>query len=157
MKVELLEAVNPIIRRVLELSEEPGAAKNLEAVQQEIGPMLDNVKAFDLRRPLTRSADGVAPSAEFALICWIDEILTWWKPEWENVILEISRCKTRDRGPHLFWEQAERAVVFAGSTPAARDLLEVFALCVELGFVGVRPDISVRQQWLRHAWKSDWR
>jgi type VI secretion system protein ImpK len=76
----------------------------------------------------------------YALACWLDEVflnedfktLTWttvWGRAWNEKKLETSLYGTNDRA-YLFWGQAELAEA------VGPDALEVFYLCVMLGFRG---------------------
>ena len=69
----------------------------------------------------------------YALVCWLDEIFILdspWQDQWSERSLEVDLYGCRDRA-WKFWEQAERA-----SARRSTDALEVFYLCVMLGFRG---------------------
>jgi type VI secretion system protein ImpK len=68
----------------------------------------------------------------FVLACWADEIMidSPWEVEWKEKKLETALYGTADRA-FKFWEQARKAETRQGS-----DALEVFFLCVMLGFRG---------------------
>jgi type VI secretion system protein ImpK len=69
----------------------------------------------------------------YPLVCWLDEIFILnspWKTEWTESTLEMALYDSRDRA-FQFWEQARLAESRAGG-----DALEVFFLCVMLGFRG---------------------
>lgn len=71
----------------------------------------------------------------YALVCWLDEIFTTnelSKQDWTDRKLEASLYGTNDRA-WKFWEQARLAQVLPGTSE-----LEVFYLCVNLGFRGDR-------------------
>lgn len=80
----------------------------------------------------------VRPSDQFlgiryALVCWLDEIFILdspWKDQWSEKSLEMNLYKSRERA-WKFWEQAD----WAGARPTT-DALEVYFLCVMLGFRG---------------------
>ena len=73
--------------------------------------------------------------AKYALVAWIDEMLIdspwdgqgWWK---ENS-LEVETFRTRDRATQFFANAKE------ASTLTRRDALEVYYVCVMLGFRGL--------------------
>ncbi len=73
--------------------------------------------------------------AKYALTAWVDEVMidaTWNGSEWwKNNVLEFEYFKTRDRAI-AFFKEAEKA-----SALTRRDSLEVFYLCVVLGFRGL--------------------
>src|ERR1700694_3217684 len=69
----------------------------------------------------------------YALVCWLDEIFILdspWKDQWNQHSLEVDLYNSRERA-WRFWDQADRA-----SAPPSTDALEVFFLCVMLGFRG---------------------
>jgi type VI secretion system protein ImpK len=69
----------------------------------------------------------------YALVCWLDEIFILdspWKDKWSEHSLEVDIYKSRERA-WKFWEQAD----WASARPAT-DGIEVFYLCVMLGFRG---------------------
>jgi type VI secretion system protein ImpK len=81
----------------------------------------------------SRGASNTFLGIRYALVCWLDEIFILdspWKSEWTENSLEVNLYGTRDRS-EKFWEQARRAEARPGS-----DALEVFFLCVMLGFRG---------------------
>ena len=78
--------------------------------------------------------------AKYALVAWIDDVLieapwegrSWWK---ENA-LEVELFNTRDRAT-MFYAKAKDA-----ASMTRRDALEVFYVCVVLGFRGLYRDQS---------------
>jgi type VI secretion system protein ImpK len=72
--------------------------------------------------------------AKYALVSWIDDLLisTPWSGRdwWESNSLEFAMFKTRDRATKFFVRGKEAADM------TRRDALEVFYLCVILGFRG---------------------
>ena len=70
-----------------------------------------------------------------ALVSWIDDVLIeapWpGRDWWENNSLEFAHFNTRDRATHFF-KKAKDA-----SQMTRRDALEVFYVCVVLGFRGL--------------------
>src|SRR5262249_62306200 len=69
----------------------------------------------------------------YALVCWLDEIFILdspWASEWNERKLEEGLYGTNDRA-WKFWEQARKAEARPGT-----DALEVYYLCVVLGFRG---------------------
>jgi type VI secretion system protein ImpK len=80
-----------------------------------------------------QSADGFL-GIRYALVCWLDEIFILldspWSRRWNEQKLETQLYGTNFRA-EWFPEQAERAESRRGS-----DALEVFFLCVMLGFRG---------------------
>ncbi|HYT92596.1 MAG TPA: DotU family type IV/VI secretion system protein [Gemmataceae bacterium] len=89
--------------------------------------------------PQGQSAARAGPDAflgiRYALVCWLDDLFILdspWREEWTENTLELALYGTRNRAER-FWEQARRAEARAES-----DALEVFFLCVMLGFRGSR-------------------
>ncbi len=73
----------------------------------------------------------------YALACWLDELFidhSPWGNEWRDRALEVERFKSAEAA-YRFWEQAQRAEAQPGS-----DALEVYYLCVLLGFRGENRD-----------------
>jgi type VI secretion system protein ImpK len=74
-----------------------------------------------------------AAEVRYALVCWLDELFvdeTQWGARWNERKLEVAAFGTNDRA-WRFWEQARQA-----ATRNDADALEVFYLCVQLGFRG---------------------
>lgn len=69
----------------------------------------------------------------YGLACWVDELFitgTPWRDQWNERKLEVELFGTNDRA-WKFWDQARLAEQMPGD-----DALEVFFLCVQLGFRG---------------------
>ena len=81
----------------------------------------------------------------YALTCWLDELFildSAWSSAWNERKLEVAFYGTNDRA-WKFWEQARIAEGRAGN-----DALEVFFLCVILGFRGeLREEPERLQAW----------
>ena len=73
--------------------------------------------------------------AKYALTSWIDDVLIEapWEGRdwWENNSLEFAYFKTRDRATEFFIKSKQAAEL------SRRDFLEVFYVCVVLGFRGM--------------------
>lgn len=93
-----------------------------------------------------RSSINYFLGVRYALACWLDEIFILdspWESRWNERKLEAALYGTNDRA-WKFWEQAS----LAESRPGT-DALEVFFLCVMLGFRGeLRDDPARLQQWV---------
>jgi len=147
MDHDFLHAVNAVIRRVLSAARSPG---DKSSVKSELNRLLDNVEAAEVRRGGAPRPEG---PAAYALTCWADEILVLCLPGWSEMILEMDRYQQRLRAVR-FWEKAQQALREAMKAPAQpepRDVLEVYVLCVELGFVGNRAERDRVEGWLRGA------
>src|SRR5205823_4923639 len=81
-----------------------------------------------------RYADlGAELEIRYALVCWLDELFVVdspWGAAWNEHKLEVAMFGTNDRA-WKFWEKARKA---AGRSEV--DVLEVYYLCVMLGFRG---------------------
>jgi type IV/VI secretion system ImpK/VasF family protein len=90
------------------------------------------------------AADEMA-EARYALACWLDEVFiasSSWGPQWNERKLEVRLFGTNDRGEE-FWRRAKDALA-----QAEIDLLEVYLLCVMLGFRGrLRDEPSQLLDW----------
>lgn len=133
MTPKFAKAVDPVFIRVLGL---------LERIARGENPSPQNERAR-IRDDLLH-AEAVAGKGEewqlakYALVCWIDEVLidapwegrTWWP----NNILEFEAFHS-SVAFERFYHQAGKA-----STLDGKDALEVFYLCVVLGFRGFYRD-----------------
>ena len=102
---------------------ESNPSKQLEQVDHNAS------EVFNDRRRMTKNFLGI----RYALVCWLDEIFTdnqSTKQLWNEHKLEANLYGTNDRA-WKFWEQAELAQSFEDTSA-----LEVFYLCVNLGFRG---------------------
>jgi type VI secretion system protein ImpK len=104
------------------------------------GDSRDDGAAESLRR------GGQFLGIRYALVCWLDEIFTLdphWQAEWNERKLEVALYATNDRA-WKFWEQARQAE----ARPEV-DALEVFFLCVMLGFAGeLREEPERLESWV---------
>jgi type VI secretion system protein ImpK len=88
------------------------------------------------------------PDYLYALVCWLDEIFiddSPWGKRWQNQLLEWALYRSRDAA-HKFWDLARRA-----EARSVKDELEVFYLCVMLGFRGDLREDSARLRAWRNA------
>lgn len=84
----------------------------------------------------------------YALACWLDEIFildSVWEDMWNERKIEEALYSTNDRA-WLFWEQAQLAETRPGT-----DSIEVYYLCVMLGFRGEMRDSPDRLK----AWSDN--
>lgn len=82
---------------------------------------------------ISGAAADVFLGVRYALVCWLDELFVLdspWQEQWNEFKLEMSLYRTNDRA-WRFWEQARLAEMRPDT-----DALEVFYLCVMLGFQG---------------------
>jgi type VI secretion system protein ImpK len=129
----------------------PAFSKAVDPVFEYVLALLDRIDGGDEPDPhqtqvflhtvlLNRAEQELRASAEWrlakqALVCWIDELLirAHWKGRdwWINNPLEYLLFQTGDRAI-LFYTHAKQAV-----STAQLDALEVYYLCVILGFRGI--------------------
>jgi type VI secretion system protein ImpK len=130
MTPEFAKAVDPVFLYVLNLLERISQGESVSAEDQrsEILKGLDRADA-----QLGHRDDWQL--AKYALVSWIDEVLIeapWEERQWvKEHTLEWSEFKSQDCA-ELFYVRAREA-----GTLKQRDALEVFYLCVVLGFRGL--------------------
>jgi type VI secretion system protein ImpK len=130
MQDEIAEFVHTVIRNGLALKNRLARGEALSLGTEQAG----------LERLLSRESEarryadlGTEMEIRYALVCWLDEIFVLdpvCGPEWNEQKLEAMMFGTNDRA-WKFWEKARRAGARSDS-----DVLEVYYLCVMLGFRG---------------------
>jgi type VI secretion system protein ImpK len=133
MTPKFASAIDPVFLHVLGLLDRiaRGDSRNVQEERASIRSLLDQ-------------AGGKLGSgqqwelAQYALACWIDEVLLeapWdGRDWWNNNVLEVELFKMREAAERFFFEAKEAA------TLPQRDALEVFYVCVILGFRGLYRD-----------------
>ncbi len=105
-----------------------------------VGSGGSSIQGFD-----RRGKDGFL-GPRYALACWLDELFILhspWQRSWAERSLETALYGSRDRA-FRFWDQARRSEARTGE-----DALEVFYLCVLLGFRGdYRDDPTKLDAWV---------
>lgn len=133
MSPQFAQSVDPIILHVLNLLDRinEGQPAVPEEERVRIRLLIDQGEAIA----------GATPDwelAKYAIVSWIDEVLTdtpWEGNEWwSNNVLEMELFNTRLCNER-FYEQAQEA-----SALSNRDALEVYYICVVLGFRGFYVD-----------------
>jgi len=163
MRDEIANLVYPVFNYGLQLKErlDRGDSPNLEQEQATLKGLL--MSENESRRWADFGSEGPVGDASvisggregtrrdqflgirYALVCWLDEIFidSPWVVEWNERKLEVTLYGTNDRA-WKFWDQARRAEGRAGG-----DALEVFFLCVMLGFRGdLREDAERLRAWV---------
>jgi type VI secretion system protein ImpK len=129
MTPQFAEAVDPILLAVLELLDRIGRTESL-VPQAERTYIQNRFSEAEAKVGEKRTWN----LAKYALTAWIDDMLIeapWdGRDWWENNSLEFAYFQTRDRATEFF-VKAEQAAELSN-----RDALEVFYLCVVLGFRG---------------------
>ncbi len=111
------------------------------------GPARSMASMSDMN--VRRGSEGFL-GIRYALACWLDETFTRdenaWSNKWSESKMEGTLYGTNDRA-FMFWEQAKKAEGRSGS-----DALEVYFLCVVLGFRGEkRREPAFVQEWLKQT------
>jgi len=126
-------AIDPIFLQVLDLLERlgQGESPSPQDERSRIRAIIDQAEA-------TLGSGPEWESAKYAIVAYIDEVLvdTAWPGQdwWSNNVLEMEYFKTRSRF-EKFWARAREA-----TTLERRDALEVYYICVVLGFRGLYRD-----------------
>ncbi len=127
------QIVDPIFRSILELrrAAEQGEHPPLEAVKADL---LGLFAEADQKAGTARDTAANFALTRYALVYWADDVLinSPWShaDEWRNHILEWEYFR-ENVGGEKFYEKAAEAERLADTDP-----LEVFFLCVALGFQG---------------------
>ncbi len=152
MKQSLGNLVHPIMSRALEVKRKAdlGENPNLESEQTLLrallmteveatrwpdfgGDVSSGFHPLDSPTNVTLKTDQQFLGVRYALVCWLDELFILHsplEPAWNERKLEVALYGTNNRA-WKFWEQARLA-----ETRVSLDALEVFYLCVMLGFRG---------------------
>jgi type VI secretion system protein ImpK len=130
MSPNFAQAVDPVFLYVLALLDR--ISRDVKPKPQEervrIRALIDGAEAH-------LGASNEWQLAKYALVSWIDEVLVdvYWdgREWWSNNVLEMELFNTRECNEQ-FYIKAQQA-----STTPGRDALEVFYVCVILGFRGL--------------------
>jgi len=136
------KVVDPVFLHVLELLERISANECPDPGEERKG----------IRARLDRAQDRLGQTddwqlAKYAIVAWVDEMLTeapWEGAEWwQSQPLEFEVFRTAVAYSR-FYEQAEEA-----SNLVRKDALEVFYICVVLGFRGMYKDPTTAAEAVR--------
>jgi type VI secretion system protein ImpK len=146
MRKEIADLVYPVFTYALRVKEQLARGESLSLSREQAalkGLLKSDSEArrwsdYSGEQSVSTSIAGRGSSSAFlgiryALVCWLDEIFILdspWRKEWNENKLETALYGTNIRNEN-FWEQVKRAEARSGS-----DALEVFFLCVMLGFRG---------------------
>src|SRR5689334_16971706 len=143
MQESIAQLVHPVFGYGLQLKERlaRGEALTFEIEQAALKGML--LSEIEARRWADFGGEGDQAGRgrggqqflgiRYALVCWLDEVFirdSPWSARWNERKLEVALSGTNDR-EGKFWEQAKLTEARSGS-----DAIEVFFLCVMLGFRG---------------------
>jgi type VI secretion system protein ImpK len=146
MQEETANPVFAVIDHALDVKEriERGETPVLSAEQATLKQLLSDESEFKRYTDMTTELD-----IRYALVCWLDELFILspaWGEQWTEQKMEVEMFGTNDRA-WKFWEKARRALTRSDS-----DVLEVYYLCVMLGFRGeLRDDPATLQSWTAAA------
>jgi hypothetical protein len=158
MREEMADQVAPVLTYVFHILEKlRGQSESLDLKQ--VQGVLKGLLSGDVHPPLWADFGGEgrsAPSAtesflgvRYALVCLLDELFVFgspWSEAWNASKLEWALFQTSDRA-WKFWAQAQLADGRLGA-----DALEVFLVCVFLGFRGNLRDQPERlAEWVHSA------
>jgi type VI secretion system protein ImpK len=136
MTPEFAKAVDPVFLHVFGLLDRlgRGVQPSPEEERLRVRGLIDQADAIWGHTP-------DAELAKYAIVAWIDEMLVaeapWQGSEWwKNNSLEWEYFKTQDRSEQ-FYVKAKEA-----SSLRRKDALEVFYVCVVMGFRGLYRDLN---------------
>ena len=130
MSPKFAQAVDPIFLYVLALLDRISGEQSPKPEDEKlrIRTLIDQAEA-------TLGSGGEWELAKYALVSWVDEMLVdalWDGREWwSNNVLEIDLFNTRQCNEQFFLKAQE------ASSRSGRDALEVYYVCVILGFRGL--------------------
>jgi type VI secretion system protein ImpK len=129
--------VGPVFQHVIDLQQRLDEGEN-PPLEPERAKMMEILTEADQKANASELLAHDYELARHALVYWIDEVLinSTWKSamEWRQRILEWELYQERLRADR-FYERAREAEALASTDP-----LEVFYLCVALGFRGRQSD-----------------
>ncbi len=134
MREEIADKVYPTLEYGLKLRERLQRGDRLEMDQEQarLRGLLQTSQAA-MHWPDYGGDGDQFLGMRYALTCWLDEIFilgSRWSAEWNERSLEVALYQMRNRS-FAFWDQARIA-----EARSEMDALEVFYLCVMLGFRG---------------------
>ena len=130
-------ADSPRQATLLRTAYEAAIRAEIEHAQTQVGPLLGNLIAIDHGLDPEAAFDERQLGIRYAIVCWIDDLLsnasTRWQLRWIEMPLEGMFFGAPARAER-FWEQAQL-------TESLRhfEALEVYLLCVDLGFGSTFP------------------
>jgi type VI secretion system protein ImpK len=136
------DLVCPILRQGLLVKEDLRRGKQLSFAQEQ-----QRLKSLFQMTTAVNLPNNTFLGVRYPVACWLDELFILdedspWKREFEENNIEQALFG-RSLGYDLFWDQAKLA---EGQSNA--DALEVFYLCVMLGFRGrLRDDVNQLGNW----------
>ncbi len=144
MQDEVAKLAHPVIAYTLKIKErlDRGEDVSLERSRAELERLLTPTAG-------SRTSFAKEDEVRYALTCWLDEFFILhspWRQRWNETKLEFQLFRSNERATR-FWEKARRALAEGDVA-----LVEVFLLCLALGFRGEVADDPARlTQWTEAA------
>ncbi len=147
MNQETADLVYPIFRRGLQLLARlrRGEKPDMHAEQRELKRLFRSTNGAGAAAATPSGKDFLG--ARYPLACWLDELFILdpdspWRQQWMEETIEWDQFRSTDAAQR-FWEQARLA-----ESQSDAGILEVFYLCVVLGFRGsLRGDPARLSAW----------
>jgi type VI secretion system protein ImpK len=138
MSPKFAQSVDPIFLYVLALLERIGREAKLTAQEERL-----RIRALIDQAEAALGSGGEWEMAKYAIVSWIDEMLVGspWvgRDWWSNNVMEIELYNTRQCNEQFFVKSREAA------NRTGRDALEVYYVCVILGFRGLYHDTATSE------------
>jgi type VI secretion system protein ImpK len=137
MTKTLRNIIQPVIMAALDLKDrvDRGEPVNMENEQARLRALLQS--DIEAKRLVEYGGDGMNYlGARYALVAWIDELFILYTSlgdQWRKRSMEVDVYGGTANRAGRFWEQAEMA---QKGKSASLDAIEVYFLCVMLGFRG---------------------
>jgi type VI secretion system protein ImpK len=142
MTPKFAQAVDPVFLYVLALLERINRMEQPSPDEERV-----RIRALVDKSEAALGVGSEWELAKYALISWVDEMLVdapWdGREQWSNNVMEIDLFGTRQCN-ELFFIKAQEA-----SHQPGRDALEVFYVCVILGFRGLYHESSMGSEMAR--------
>jgi type VI secretion system protein ImpK len=147
MREEFAAPVYAVFRAGLDLKERLEKNPELLDMYKEQSNLKEIVRKVPNFGEDKSHGDEVFLGIRYPLVSWLDEIFildSSWSADWKEATLEVGFFDTRDRA-WKFWDQADLA-----ESRVSIDALEIFFLCVTLGFRGDKHDSPEKvQSWFK--------
>jgi type VI secretion system protein ImpK len=142
MTPKFAQAVDPIFLHVVGLLDRIGRDEKLSPTEERL-----RIRALIDQADAILGASPEWDSAKYALASWIDEMLVdlpWeGRDWWSNNVLEMELFSTRACYEQFFVRAKEASAL------TRRDALEVYYVCIVLGFRGFYRDPAMAQSFIQ--------
>jgi type VI secretion system protein ImpK len=140
MRKETADLVYPIFRQGLRIKDRLRRGENLQMrnEQSELRKLFRIPEGGVAGAP-PATGDEVFLGVRYPMACWLDDFFILypdspWRADWPGTAIEFTLFRTLNRA-EWFWDQARLA-----ESQGNVDALEVFYLCVMIGFRGMMVD-----------------